>query len=321
MTTVLVAVVWGAGWLAPLDRSIGDLLLRLTHRTVVDAPVVAIVIDDASIAARGSLPWPRAAVAEIVAAAHRAGAAAVALDVLLVEAGDPADDLRLDDALDEGPSFVAAALGPDGEWLLPHPRFGGSKRAAHVHFEVGPDGVARTLFLTKQDHNLSLPALSLSAARVIEPEIMIEPGAILRPDFRPGPDRVQQLSVADFLSSPDRGRWAAGRLVFVGITAIGSGDRLIVPTAPGPAPSPGVLVHASAAASILRNGLIHRLGAAWVLFLTFVAALAPQILRTRTGAFQPWAMMVVAIAVFAIAARRPRVSARIWYQLLSCLRG
>ena len=81
VATGLVVIMWMAGWLAPLDRSIGDVLLRLTHRSVAEAPVVAIVIDDDSIAAHGSLPWPRTSIAEVVAAAHHAGAAAVALDM------------------------------------------------------------------------------------------------------------------------------------------------------------------------------------------------------------------------------------------------
>ena len=232
--------------------------------------------------------------------------------MLLIEPGDAADDLSLSEALARGPTLIAAALGPDGGWLLPHARFGGAEHAAHVHAEVGPDGVARTFLTTKQAHSLSLPALSLSAARVLRPELPIEPGAILRPDFRPGPDRVRRVSVDDFLSSPESGRSVAGQIVFVGVTATGAGDRLMVPTAPGPAPSPGVLVHASAAASILRNGLIHRLGLIWVLLAVFLVALAPQVLRTRNGAFQPWAMMVIVFTIALIAA----AALELWHLLI-----
>ena len=298
----LTAVLWMAGLLAPLDRSIGDALLRLTNRGTVDVPVVAVVIDDNSIAAIGPLPWPRSAVAEVVAGAHRNGAAAVALDLLLSEAGDTEGDLSLADALHSGRSFLAAAIGRDGEWLLPHPLFGGADLAAHVHAEVGPDGVARTLVSTKQAQELSLPAISLAAARALRPEIVIEPGKILRPDFRPGPDQVSRVSAVDFLSSPEQARWVAGRMVFIGVTATGSGDRLIVPTGPGSAPSPGVLVHASAAASILRDGLVHKLSPGWAMAGVFLVALTTQLLRTRRGVFQPVALIVVVIGIAVFAA-------------------
>ena len=312
IATGLTAVIWMAGWLAPLDRSIGDALLRLTHRSVVDAPVVALVIDDESIAAHGNLPWPRTLIEEVVTAAYRAGAAAVALDLLLVEAGDTPGDLGLGDALEEGPSLIAAALGPDGEWLLPNSLFGGSDRAAHVHVEVGPDGVARMIAATKQSRVLSLPALSLSAAQVLRPEIVIEPGAVLRPDFRPAPHRILRIPVAEFLSSTEHRSSVAERLVFVGVTATGSGDRLMVPTTPGPAPSPGVLVHASATASILRGGLVEEPGYGWTLLGAFLVALVPQVLRSRTGAFHPWAIGGVIIAVLLVAA----VALELWHLLV-----
>ncbi len=296
--TALAALIWTFGWLAPIDRSIGDTLLRITNRVPADTPVVAVVIDDRSIASYGPLPWPRALIGEMVEASHAAGATAVALDLLLVEARNPDDDANLSRALDGGPSLLAAALGPGGGWLLPLPLFGGADVAAHVHAEVGPDGVARTLMTTKQAGQLSLPALSLAAARMLRPEIVIEPGATLEPDFRPTPEQIPRVSASEFLSSHDRARSVAGKVVFIGITATGSGDRFVVPTGQGPAPSPGVLVHASAAASILRNGLVHRPRFGWVLCGMIFAALAPQLLRTHAGAFQPWIMAVVVIAVF-----------------------
>jgi signal transduction histidine kinase len=299
--TGLTAVMWLLGWLAPFDRTVGDTLLRLTHREPADAAVAAIVIDDRSVAEIGPLPWPREIMAGIISAAHRSGAIVVAVDLLLTEAGEISGDLALDAALGEGPSLLAAALGPDGSWLLPHPRFGGSDRAAHVHAEVGPDGVARTILTTKQAGSLALPAFSLSAARVLEPEIVIEPGTIFRPNFRPSPERLPKLSVVELLAVPESKKSLAGRLVFVGVTATGSGDRLIVPTSPGPAPSPGVLVHASAAASILRGGLIHRLAPGWGLFGVFLVAVAPQVLRSRAGAVRPLALSLIVVTVVVVA--------------------
>jgi signal transduction histidine kinase len=312
VASVLTTAVWLAGWLAPLERSTGDTLLRLTNRRYVDAPVAAVVIDDRSIAAHGPLPWSRAIIADLVVAARRAGATAVALDMLLVEARDRAGDLNLSRALQAGPSLLAAALGRNGQWLLPLPLFGGAASAAHVHAEIGPDGVARTLTATKQAGRLSLPALSLTAAHVVRPDLVIEPGTVLEPDFRPAPNQVAKVSAIDLLSPANTAGVLNGRLVFIGITATGSGDRFIVPTSPGPAPSPGVLVHASATASILANGLVHRPGPVWVLCGILLAALVLQILRTRVGTFQPWSVAAAILVVLLGAA----VALELWHFLV-----
>lgn len=298
----LAAALSMTGSLAAIDRAIGDALLRLTHRSVVDAPVAAIVIDDAAVDAYGPLPWPRSRIAELVTAAQTAGAAVVGLDLLLHEPADTGDDRDLTDALDGGPTLLGAALGPDRRWLLPHALFGGAALAAHIHAEVGPDGVVRTIAQTKQSGTLSLPALSLAAAAVLRPDILVEPGAALRPDFRPSPEQVHRIPAARVLSPSSAPPDIAGRAVFIGVTATGAGDRLMVPTHPGPAPAAGVLVHASATASIIRGGLLHRLGTGWTVLALLAAALAPQLLRNLAGALNLWGLAGIAAVVLASAA-------------------
>jgi len=297
VATVITAAMWLGGWLDPLDRAAGDIALRSTHRQPNDVPVAAVVIDDRSIAEIGPLPWPRGVIARLISAARSGGAAGIALDLLLIEPTDPYADAALAGALDDGPTILAAALDRDGGWLLPDPRFGGVRDAAHVHAEIGADGVARTISATKQADGLSLPAFSLAAARLIDPEIPIEPGVFLRPDFRPAPERVPRIAAADLLDAPRGGGQLAGRAVLIGVTATGSGDRLVVPTSPGPAPSPGVLVHASAAASILRGGLIHRQGPWAALLCVLVAAASPQVVRSRAGSLRPSALIIALVAI------------------------
>jgi signal transduction histidine kinase len=295
--TLLTAAMWLAGWMDPLDRVAGDAALRWTNRHPGDVPVAVVAIDERSVASLGPLPWSRSIIARMITAAREAGATGVAVDLLLSEPSDATDDSELRAALDAGPSILAAALDHDGRWLLPLRRFGGFERAAHVHAEVGADGVARTIAATKQSDGLSLPAMSLSAARLVDPEIVIEPGGFLRPDFRPAPDRVLQIAAADLLAGHESPSPLAGRMVLVGVTATGSGDRLVVPTGPGTAPSPGVLVHASAAASILRGGLIHRQGPWWALLCVLVSATVPQLVRTRAGSLRPWSLVAMTTVI------------------------
>jgi signal transduction histidine kinase len=297
---LLTMLVWAPGWLEPLDRVSSDIALRSTHRRPADVPIAAVVIDDRSIAELGALPWPRTLIARLITTVRNAGAAGIAVDLLLTDPHEDLADAELQTAIEGGDTILAAALDRDGGWLLPDSRFGGAERAAHVHAEVDADGVARIIAATKQAGTISLPALSLDAARLLRPEIPISPGTVLRPDFRPAPNRIPKISAVDLLTGPRAGAPLTGRVVFIGVTATGAGDRLVVPTKPGPAPSPGVLVHASAAASILRGGLIHRQSLWSALLFVVVAAAAPQIVRSRVGSLRPWGLVaMLAVVAFA----------------------
>jgi adenylate cyclase len=67
-------------------------------RPRVDAsppPLRVVEIDDESLAKLGRWPWPRARLGEMIEKLTGAGAAVVALDILLYDPGDPDDDARL----------------------------------------------------------------------------------------------------------------------------------------------------------------------------------------------------------------------------------
>ena len=305
--TAIAAVLWVFGWLPAVDRVSGDFLLRTsTQGSTTSVPVSAIVIDDDAIEKFGSLPWPRKQLAEVVGAAQRAGARAVAIDLLLVEPGDAGGDSALASVLNTVPTVLAAAITVNGSWLLPLDQFGGRGAAAHAYGEVGPDGVVRTIAATKQAGTLSLPALSLAAARLIRPDLPISPGSLMRPEFRPAPQDLTVFSATAALEGRLPTAELSGRLVFIGISATGAGDQFIVPTGPGHAPVPGVLAHASAASSLLGGRLLRRLGPLWTLAAGFALALAVQMLRDRRGAFAllRFSVLVAGIGLVAVPALR-----------------
>jgi len=166
----VVAVLGLTGWLPAVERSTGDLLLRTPSlRLRPEPPIVAILIDDNAIVQRGALPWPRERLARLVATVDDLGARAVIFDLILSEPAEATGDLAFADALAEIPHVLGAALSDGDGWLLPLDIFGGADAAAHVYGEVGPDGVVRTIAATKQADGLSLPALSLAAARLLRP--------------------------------------------------------------------------------------------------------------------------------------------------------
>lgn len=87
---LLVALFWC--WFDPGDiiarqrTSIFDYYQRIEPRTYQDAPVRVIDIDEASLSRVGQWPWPRTKVADMVARLSRAGAAAIAFDIVFAEA-------------------------------------------------------------------------------------------------------------------------------------------------------------------------------------------------------------------------------------------
>lgn len=305
--TAITGALWWVGWLPAVDRVSGDVLLRATSpRSSSSVPVAAILIDDAAVARFGTLPWPRDRLARVVKAARTAGAHALAIDLILAEPGDLEADAAFALALDKSPVALAAALDTHGDWLLPLAEFGGLDVAAHAYGEVGPDGVIRTIAATKQANGLSLPALSLAAARLLRPGLSIAPGTEIRPEFRPSPQDLAVSSAAAALEGLLQTSEFSGRLVFVGISATGAGDQFVVPTGPRHAPVPGVLAHASAAASILEGRLLRRLAPAWSLAAALALAFGVQLLRDRRGAFDlaRFSLLIAGVGAVAIIALR-----------------
>jgi signal transduction histidine kinase len=284
IAALVTVCLWALGWLPVLERPTGDLMLRVPRP--VDqppGPFAAVLIDDESVARHGALPWPRSRIARLAEGIHRLGARGVVIDLVLSEPIAEEQDLALERALTAGPVVLAAVLRPGGGWLLPLERFGGAANAAHAHAEIEGDGVVRSIASTKQAERLALPALAVAAARMAGWSGAVIPGNSLRPDFAESPMEIPGSSASDILEQRAEQDLFAGRVVFVGLSASGAGDRFVVPVGAGRRPTPGVLVHAATASAILRGGLLE-LPPSWLaLFVAFASALAFQVLRTRTG--------------------------------------
>jgi hypothetical protein len=92
-----------------------------------------------------------------------------------------------------------------------------------------------------------------------------------------------------------------GKVVLIGLAASGAGDQFVVPVGPRGRPQPGVLVHAAAAASILRGGLLSPATGWTVLAAAWLAAFAVQRARTLADRLDLRALAAV-VALAAIAA-------------------
>ena len=217
----------------------------------------AVVIDEASLAELGPWPWPRARLAALVAASRAAGAAGVAVDVLLLDARP--GDAELAAALVAGPALLVASLDDAAaSWLAPPPVLRAAARTAHGLFELDHDGVLRRVMSTKQAAGTSLPALAVAAAALADPGRITPVGRALVPSFRTAPAAIPTVSATALLRG-ENAATLAGRMVFVGLTAAGLGDRVVTPVSRGPRPDPGVLVQAAVAEAVAAGDLLRPL--------------------------------------------------------------
>ncbi len=286
IVATILAAAWLIGWLPALEAPLGDLLVRsLPDHDPRDARVAAVVIDDRTLDELGPLPIPRDRLAAAVRVLAASGASGIVLDLIL--AGPAEGDDELAQALSTRPHVLAAAFDDHGGWLLPESSFGGARDAAHAFVEIGSGGVARTIASTKQRAGLALPALSVAAARLLRPEQAVAPGAELRPAFQPAPSAIPSASLLDLVNgAADSNLWR-GRLVFIGISATGVGDRAVIPSGLRGRPVPGVLVHASATESLIAGRLLAGPGPATLVLGAFAVAFAVELLRSVLGTFRP----------------------------------
>ena len=100
---IAVAAPWtlvNSGERIAVQNLLFDAFQRWKPRTSAEPPPIRVVeIDDESLAKLGRWPWPRARLGEMIEKITNAGAAVVALDILLYDPGDPADDARLAKAM------------------------------------------------------------------------------------------------------------------------------------------------------------------------------------------------------------------------------
>jgi signal transduction histidine kinase len=240
-----------------IELPVRDLAVRsLSTRPASSTVVVA--IDERSLAADalGPWPWDRRTLAALVDRARESGARAVIFDVLLVDARD--GDEQLAASMRRIPTIAVSVLLEEESWLLPSPALRSAAVVAHGNFELDHDGILRRFATTKQDRTQSYPALSIEAASMIRPT-SVPVGQTIAPAFRTPPHAVPQVSAIDLIHGTLAANALRGKLVFIGPTALGLGDRVLTPLSRRLAPDAGVTVHAAATESLLRAETIHSL--------------------------------------------------------------
>ncbi len=275
------------------DQSLYDAGSWLWQRPTA-SDLVIIAIDDASLAAIGRWPWPRAVHAEALQRLAAARPRAIALDLLLTEPdANPQADAALAAALALAapvvlPTLYYQAPAQLTRELVPVAPIAAAATLGHVDTETDADGVLRHAWLRG---GLSEPlrphlavALLQAAGEAVHPSITPLRAPADRPhgsgwqrdervliSYAGPPGTVPTHSYARLLRGEVPAAALAGKLVLIGATAPGLGDSFVTPLSAGVGPMAGVEITAQLV-DALRGG--HRVEAVapWIVGL-FAAAL------------------------------------------------
>ncbi|MFK4059205.1 CHASE2 domain-containing protein [Brevundimonas sp. NPDC046655] len=266
------------------DNLVYDALIRLQGGPT-DEAIVIVAIDDRSLQSLGRWPWPRATHAALIDRLTEAGPRAVAYDVLFTEpeADDPSLAAAMARAGNVHLPLLVDATGENGApWRVSEPDalVGSAAGLGHVNLTVDGDGVIRRLPLYMQGGDQVWPQLILPLARTRVATPAPDPDAATpdaliaaRPEaiaYRGPPGRFRTLSFVDVLNGEVPPGFLKDRLVLVGATAPGLGDRYATPAAPHGELSPGVEIQAALLQTLLEGGGPRPLAPPWVLALSLL---------------------------------------------------
>ena len=278
LAAVLLAGLWGVGLgLVHLDGQ--PWFLDRVEATMADwrtlvrgvrkpPPVVLIVaIDDETARQEGKYPLRRGTLARIIDEVARFSPKAVALDILLLDTGDEAEDRALTDALARTSSVIAGAavfdeakqtVGADGggalsrvpvadSFVLPLDRFSENASIGVVNVSTDYAGTTRLVPMVfrsgdriQSSFPLQVASVALNARPTFEPERIILGDRSVPTDLGQqlpigyyGPQgTIETVSAATVLDGDLSREQAEGRIVVIGATVIGSGDVFPTPFDP-----------------------------------------------------------------------------------------
>ncbi|MDJ0789598.1 MAG: CHASE2 domain-containing protein [Myxococcota bacterium] len=300
-----------SGLLAPLDRLATDTLLRLSllrpptvPETLPDVAIVA--LDAQSLRAIPSWPWPREHHAALVDRLTDAGATAVAFD-LDFSTPRPGEDAVLADALRRSGQVHLAAfrqiedLPGIGELEVvnrPAPELAEAAAGiGHVVVSTDADGAVRRGPATLALGGVDTPSLAHSTLDGVlrAADAPIEETRELRFDYRRALPEIPRIPAIDVLEGRFDEGDVAGRVVFVGATAVEFQD--LWPTPLGAA-DPGVWIQAlghrtlaaeAAGQPVLRSALPASAA------VVVLAALLASLLGRASGLRRPLGLAGVAL--------------------------
>lgn len=260
-----LAIAVLSGWTAlatQIDASAYDWMFRLYPPAPQTPHCIILAIDDATYSAMGGVREYRSMLARALELLATARPKVVGIDIVLADREDPAEDQRLERAMQAARNLVLVTHLADQRWENPLPGF--LRWAAAVGHdkadEISQDGVTRQIPLEERTARERHWALALEAFRLSRGQRILEspgdlqignesiPAARTSEGNRPlrvlySRDALPRVSLKDLAEKPALAARFNGQVVFVGVTSISATyDRVATPYGNGRIP--GVEVHA-----------------------------------------------------------------------------
>lgn len=324
----LLAVAAGWQTLATrMDRVAYDWMSRQQPPEPRATQSVVLAFDEQTIATTGGMRHLRRTLARALELVNRAHPTVVAIDVILSEETERAEDVHLADVLRRTANLVLASdvVPGTGKWEDPLPSFRASA-AAVGHAHAAPDPVSRVLPLEVVAGKDRRWAMALEAAKlklggtVTESPHDLDIGGILipaprrltshaggdepsRPMYIRYREGIPTMSVAALLDNAGRARELNGKAVFIGVTAqTAARDRLVTPL---DTMMSGVEIHAQAFETITGREFLRPASVSLVVTVCLLfTAVSGLVFAYLTG----WPAYLTGIGVLAIAHVTPHLA-------------
>ncbi len=307
------------GWTAfgrQLDQYAYDFLFRLEPPEPWQPSSIVLAIDEETLSKYGGLIGMRAAMAAGLTTIAPASPAAVAVDMILAEPGNPLADDHLEAAFGATRHLVLAAdMRPDGSsWEEPIGRFKKHAEAVgQVHADLDKyDAVSRSLPLEKVAGRERRWALSLEAFRVARGAEIVETpddlsvgmtripsriadGRLMRIRYAPQ-GLIPVVSIAELDRNPALATRFTGKVVFVGVTAqTAVRDRWMTPYSNGVI-MPGIEMNANAYETLAQQLFISDASLVSVVAGCFLLALSAGLAYALAAG---WVANMLTLAILA----------------------
>jgi len=313
----LIFFVEYSGLLEGINNYFYDLSFRLRGPRQSSDRIVIVAIDEGDLERLGRWPIRRLYYARLLDLLKEADV--VAFDIIMAEPSQ--DDNRLAEAMRRHGNVILPVYIDSQLNIVCPTKLLAPYRTGHIHLEPGIDGITRKVFHTIHFRDIELRSLSATIFETfigttfyrLKPKRTLERRSsadILQMDlmginYYGTQGTFQRISLVDILDNKYPSSAFRDKMVLVGITAAGLGDKLLTPFYQLRRDFPGVEIHANILNNLLTNSNI-RVVAGWMRWLFVVIICIPCFLlfvntsERRATLFWVLALMLTQLLVFVL---------------------
>jgi adenylate cyclase len=320
--TVAVLGLFTVGALESLEWKTVDLRFHWRGQRPVNKDIVVVAIDESSIDKLGRWPWPREMHGRVIEKLSKAGARAIAFDVLFTEPDkqNPSSDAAMAAAAGKAGSVVSAFFyrgGMEGNLagidpLFPYPALMKESYLGFVNFNPDHDGIYRHSHLYALTGETVYPSLAVATLAmshkktfqdllpelpiIIDKDPLVAHNEMFINYAVPTDDSYPIYSFADVLEGKVASDKLKDKIVLVGGTAAALFDVKATPYLPI---FYGVLIHANVIDNLIAGNYLRQMPGMFTFLFVLLLGLTLGVALPRLS---PWAKLLSSLAVMAVGA-------------------